>query len=122
MKFLADENTHALIVRWLRGEGHDVVWATESMCGQPDHALLDFARQERRIILTADLDFGELIYQQHLASDGLVLVRLEQLPVQDRILRLQAVWSLIEANPTGKFIVITDRKVRIRALPTHPES
>ncbi len=116
MKLLADENSHAAIIDWLRSKGNDVVWATESFQGQPDHQLLDFARREQRLIVTADLDFGELIFQQRLASAGVVLIRLEHLNVHDRIIRLQAVWSVIEANPEGKFIVVTNHKVRVRNL------
>ena len=48
--------------------------------------------------------------------NGVIQVRLEQLTVQDRIVRLQAAWSVVEANPMGKFIVITDGKVRVRNL------
>ena len=116
MKLLADENTHGHITRWLRSNGHDVLSATESLGGQPDHVLLEIAAQQRRLIFTADLDFGELIFQQKLNSNGVILVRLEHLPVQDRIVRLQASWPVVEANSTGKFIVITDGKVRVRNL------
>ena len=116
MKLLADENTHGHITRWLRSNGHDVLWATESLSGQPDPALLDIAAQQQRLIFTADLDFGELIYQQQLNSHGVILVRLEHLTVQDRIMRLQALWPVVEANSAGKFIVITHSKIRVRNL------
>lgn len=122
MKFLADENMHAHIVRWLRDQGHDVLWATESLCGQPDSVLLETARVQQRLILTADLDFGELVFQQRLNSEGVVLLRIEQLTVLERIARLQTVWSIVESNPNGRFIVITDRKVRVRIMPTPLES
>jgi hypothetical protein len=94
----------------------------ESLRGQSDAALLEFARQEDRMIITSDLDFGELIYQQHLASRGLVLARIEQLPIDDRIRRLKAIWSVVEANPIGKLVVVTDRKVRVTALPIQPDN
>ena len=116
MKLLADEDTHGLIVRWLRDQGHDVLWATETLPAQPDHVLLDTAAKQLRLIFTSDLDFGELVFQQQLNSHGVILVRLGHLAVQDRIVRLQACWSVIDANPAGKFIVITDRKVRVRNL------
>ena len=116
MKLLADENTHAYVVRWLRNQGCDVLWATESLAGQPDALLLDTAKEQNRLIFTADLDFGELIFHQRLISSGVILVRLEHLHVQDRIRRLQSAWSLVEANCSGKFIVITDAKIRVRNL------
>jgi hypothetical protein len=36
--------------------------------------------------------------------------------ITERIARLQTVWSVIEANPTGRFIVLTDPKVPVRPL------
>ncbi len=116
MKLLADENIHGHIVNWLRNSGHDVLWATESCSGAPDNVLLEIATREERVIFTADLDFVELVVQQQLNSSGVILLRLEHLPIHDRIARLEASWSVIEANPVGKFIVISDGKVRVRNL------
>jgi predicted nuclease of predicted toxin-antitoxin system len=116
MKLLADENVHALIVLWLREQQHDVLAATESLLGQPDSALLEVARREDRVIVTSDLDFGELVFNQRLATHGVVLLRMEDLPVADRLNRLAAAWSVVEANPQGYFIVITDVKVRVRPM------
>lgn len=61
MLLLADENIHADLVAWLRGAGHDVLYAAETMRRAPDPELLELARRERRIVLTDDLDFGELV-------------------------------------------------------------
>jgi hypothetical protein len=36
----------------------------------------------------------------------------------DRIARLEQAWASVEAQPIGKFIVITPSKVRIRDLAT----
>jgi len=117
MKFLADENIHGGIVDWLRAGRHDVVWASESMQGASDPVLPERARREQRVLLTSDLDFGELVFQQRLVGEGVVLSRIEGLPVKGRIRRLKAAWSIIEANPSGAFVVVTPRKVRVRKLP-----
>ncbi len=117
MRFLADENVHSHIIRWLRDTNHDVVWATESLLGFSDELLLKFAIDEARIMLTSDLDFGELIYHKHLNASGVVLMRMDHLHISKRLERVQAVWSIVEANPSGKYIVITESKVRVRNLP-----
>jgi hypothetical protein len=38
------------------------------------------------------------------------------LPLAERIARLEQAWETVENNPSGKFIVITPSKVRIRDL------
>ena len=62
MKFLADMGISPVVVRWLREMGHDAVHLYEEDLGRlPDSAVLEKARAEGRILLTHDLDFGELL-------------------------------------------------------------
>jgi predicted nuclease of predicted toxin-antitoxin system len=116
MKFFADENIARAIVAWLRTEGHDVVYAAEAKPGAADIDWLRETECSERIIVTSDKDFGELIFRDHLNSHGVILLRLADLTLAERIERLKSAWSVIEANPKGAFIVITLQKVRIRPL------
>jgi predicted nuclease of predicted toxin-antitoxin system len=118
MKLFADENVARAIVQWLRGRGHDVLYAPEAGPGEPDSAWLGRAQAEERLILTADKDFGEMVFRECRTTWGVVLLRVEHLAIPQRLARLQAVWGVVEANQTGAFVVITDRKVRVRKL--HP--
>jgi predicted nuclease of predicted toxin-antitoxin system len=117
MKLLADENVHADIVAWLRSSGHDVLFATESLASSSDEAVLALATRQGRAIITEDPDFGELVFHQLTAADyGIVLIRLFNRSVQVRISRLVQVWPWIEPKITGNFIVIGEKKVRIRTI------
>jgi predicted nuclease of predicted toxin-antitoxin system len=118
MKLLADENLARDIVGWLRGNGHDVVYAAEIRPGATDVDWLNQAEREGRILLTSDKDFGELVFRDGLNSHGVVLLRLEDFTVSEALVRLQGVWSVIEANPAGQLIVVTENKVRVRPLPS----
>ena len=115
MKFLADENIHADIVGWLRNSGHDVLYAAESLTGASDDELLATARREDRLLITDDKDFGELVYHRRLVTRGVILIRLQAMPLPNRMQRLSEVWADIEQSP-DKFIVISKRKVRVRSL------
>jgi hypothetical protein len=64
IRVLADENVPAASIARLRSEGLDVASAAESSPGAVDATLLDQARAEKRLLLTFDRDFGELIYRQ----------------------------------------------------------
>ena len=116
MKLFADENLPRGLVIWLLQEGHDVLYASESRPGAPDSVWLDQAQAESRIILTSDKDFGELIFRDRLTSHGIILLRLGDMPLTDRLSRLEKVWASVESHPVGKFIVITPTKIRIRDL------
>jgi predicted nuclease of predicted toxin-antitoxin system len=116
MKFFADENVARPIIQWLRQAGHDVISAAETSPGEDDAVWLLQAEQSERLIVTSDKDFGELIFRDHLNSHGIVLMRMQRLSLLERLTRLATVWSSVEANPQGKFIVITEGRVRIRSL------
>ncbi|MBI2684796.1 MAG: DUF5615 family PIN-like protein [Acidobacteria bacterium] len=67
MKFLADRGLSEATVRFLRDSGHDATHQRErGLHRLPDVAIMEKAAAEGRIVLTLDLDFGEL----HAISGG----------------------------------------------------
>jgi predicted nuclease of predicted toxin-antitoxin system len=116
MNFLADECCDAALVEALRVDGHDVVYATESLSGATDEELLSHAFSEQRILLTEDKDFGELVYRLGRQTHGIVLLRFEVAERDSKIPRLR--WLLrheVERLP-GAFVVLESNKVRVRSL------
>jgi predicted nuclease of predicted toxin-antitoxin system len=116
MKLFADENVARAIVSWLRSLGHDVLYAAEAGPGERDSVWLAKAQADKRLILTADKDFGEMIFRERRTTHGIVLMRIERLTIPHRLARLQSVWSVVEANEAGAFVVVSARKVRVRKL------
>ncbi len=116
MRILADENVPRSVLTWLRATGHDVTSASEVGMGDPDTHWLTLAESEQRLILTSDKDFGDLVFRDHLTTFGIILLRLDDLPIPAWVTRLQEVWSVVEANPTACFIVVTSKRVRVRPL------
>ena len=116
MKFLADENIHAEVVSWLRSRGLDVLYAAESHASRADEELLTIARNEGRILVTDDKDFGELVFHRKAVSRGVVLIRLDADSIVERLQRLAQVWADVEAQAEDKFIVVSQRKVRVRGV------
>ncbi len=47
-----------------------------------DEQVLERANREQALLLTADKDFGELVYRQRRAATGIVLLRLAGLPAE----------------------------------------
>ena len=120
MRFLVDENIHGAFVEWLRSAGHDVLYAAESRCGDPDEVLLEVARSEERILVTDDKDFGGLVFHRRLVSEGILLIRLSSPRIEERLRRLAEVWGAIETHLEGRFVVLGDKKVRIRPITIGP--
>ena len=63
MDFVANENFPLFSVRLLRNAGHNVASIIEETPGATDSDILKRAQREKRIILTFDRDYGELIYR-----------------------------------------------------------
>ena len=116
MKFLADEGCDGGLVRALRQDGHDVVYAAETLCGFSDEALLSLAWTERRIVLTEDKDFGELVYRLRRPAHGVILPRLK---VRDRAMKVPKVQLLLRGESgrlPGSFVVLDRDRIPICAL------
>ena len=79
MNLLADESVDGPIVVYLRRAGYTVGYTAEMEPGVSDQAVLDRANREESLLLTADKDFGELVYRQRRLMFGVVLIRLEGL-------------------------------------------
>jgi predicted nuclease of predicted toxin-antitoxin system len=117
MRLLTDENVHADLVAWFRAKGHDVVSAAESLAGASDETLLARATDEARVLVTDDKDFGELVVHRRLAASGVMLLRLRDASIAVRIARLASLWPEIERSLPGRFVVVGERKLRVRPLP-----
>lgn len=115
MNLLADEGVDRQIVALLREEGHSVTYVAEMDPGVPDEEVLDLANREARTLLTADKDFGELIFRRGLLDPGVILVRLSGLTAQSKA---RIVASVVEEHAAelvpGTFAVVVPGAVRIR--------
>lgn len=80
MKFLADMGISPKVVTFLADEGHDAVHLHEQGLDRlPDSEILRKARDEMRILLTHDLDFGELVAASGDRLPSVVIFRLRNM-------------------------------------------
>ena len=62
MRFLADMGVSIRVVEWLRNNGHDAKHLREEGLHRiPNGEIFTKAIHEDRIIITFDLDFGEIV-------------------------------------------------------------
>src|SRR5579864_6327074 len=75
MNFVADESCAGPVIRALRESGHDVLAIAEVAKGTPDELVLARALEGKRVLITEDRDFGELVFARGRSSAGVILVR-----------------------------------------------
>ena len=75
MRLLADENLPESMVEALLAAGHDVVRIRDRGPGMPDDDVLALAFAEHRLLVTRDLDFGELVVRAGRPTAGVVILR-----------------------------------------------
>jgi predicted nuclease of predicted toxin-antitoxin system len=116
MKFLFDQSADFRLIPRLRELGHDVhVISRNYPHGLPDEDVLNIARRERRVLVVADRDFGELIFQQGLAHAGVIFFRLPGANLQTKIDKLNIVLeNHADDLEQGKFLVVTPGQIRVR--------
>ncbi|MBI5573764.1 MAG: DUF5615 family PIN-like protein [Elusimicrobia bacterium] len=74
-KILADENIHIVLINELIKNGHDVkTVADKKLLGASDRIVLEVANSEKRILLTADKDFGGILEMGPLFGKGRILL------------------------------------------------
>ncbi len=116
LRFLVDESSGRRLASALAGAGHNIKFVTDIMPAAADLEILKFAEREKRILITNDKDFGELIFRLRKPSSGVILLRL-QIDSAER--RIKTVLSLIDkflSQLYSHFVVANEFEVRIRKL------
>ena len=76
MNFVADGSIDRQIVERLRADGHSVLYIAETDPGTSDEDVFRLANQQSAILITADKDFGELVFRKAFATYGVLLIDL----------------------------------------------
>jgi predicted nuclease of predicted toxin-antitoxin system len=113
---MADECCNAELVSLLRSEGHDVLYGMEFKPGALDKEILETAFAQKRILLTEDKDFGELVYRLNKPAFGIILLRIK---VRERHLKWPRLKELLYRHSSkleSHFTVVESEKFRFRPL------
>jgi predicted nuclease of predicted toxin-antitoxin system len=112
MRFIVDECTGSSVANWLKYQGHDVFSVYDDSRGMKDHDIITKAFAEEWILITNDKDFGEKIYREHYPHKGVILLRLDDERVKNKIKVLDNFLNLYSDQIKQRFIVVTENKVR----------
>ncbi len=119
MNFLADMGISPRVVEGLRQKGHDAIHLVEQKLNRMvDGDILKKALQENRVVLTNDLDFGELLAASGGNLPSVIVFRLKDMRPSNVG---KHIFSIInqqsDALNQGAIISVTEKKIRIRSLP-----
>ena len=113
MRFLVDECVGPTVAKWLRNLGHDILSIYDSLRGLDDLSIIRIAFKEKRIVITNDKDFGTLAVLDKEKHSGIILLRLKDETVQNKINILEKVINIIPENSTTFIIIASENNIRI---------
>ena len=117
VKFLLDANlspkTRQHLIEKFNFDIIDLI--TENKHGLTDEEVIKFAKKEKRVIITFDLDFGEIYYFSERGKVGIIVLRIMDQTVEsvnkvlDKFFQKEAKNIDLEKS----LVIIDDNKIRI---------
>ena len=121
MRLLLDQGLPRSSAEILRNKGWDIQHTGEiGMSRATDRQILEYARDEQRIVITLDSDFHAILAVENLDSPSVVRIRQEGLKGPELAGLVDKIWSRIgQQLGNGAMATITEKAIRIRKIPLH---
>ncbi len=115
MKFLLDSCISFFAVKDLREKSFDVTWVPETGKDPGDEAIIKKAYSEGFVLVTADEDFGELVFLR--GMDAPTIIRLDDIraKLQGQVL-IRLIQSYKKDIEDGSIITADQYRTRIRHI------
>jgi len=117
VRFLVDMPLSPALASWLSEQGHDAIHARDrGLDRTSDQEIFEYALKEKRIIITADLDYPRIFILAKTGEPGLILFRGGNYSEKEACSRLKQALEKIEEKDFYNSIVVIE-KTRIRRRP-----
>jgi predicted nuclease of predicted toxin-antitoxin system len=116
LSILADESVDFRIIEYLRNKDINIISVLEKHRSISDKDILKLSIEYNSIILTEDSDFGEWIFSYKEKANGILFLRYKLNELNEICESILSVIKKYKQNLYTKFVVITTKKIRIRAL------
>ena len=119
MRFLVDACVDIGVDRWLREQGHESTHLRDEQLQKlPNGDIFTKAASEKRVIVTLDLDFGEIISFSHTNIVSTITFRVHDTRGAFLMQRLQNVLpNVITFLERGAIVIVEDARYRVRQIP-----
>lgn len=124
MRLLVDEALSPLVADLLRDLGHDAIHVRDiGLVSADDGQVLEAARADARVLVSADTDFGTIVVLGNLRQPSIVILRRrEGRRAQDQASLVDAqVRQLEDELRQGSIVIVEDARVRVRRLPVRDD-
>ena len=120
MKFLVDNNLSLLLADALKAAGHDAAHLRDlGMQAATDHVVLEHARADERILVSADTDFGGLLAWSGASTPSVILIRrlAGRRAAEQAAIILANLDQVADDLTAGAIVVLHEDSLRVRRLP-----
>ena len=120
MRLLLDENLSPAVSGYLVEAGHDVVHVRDrGLTSATDEVVFARAVVEKRVLVSADTDFGTLLARSGAAKPSVVLIRrtVGRRAAQQARLLIDNLPEVQDDLEVGAVVVFGEKTIRIRRLP-----
>ncbi len=123
MRFLVDMPLSPELAAWLTQSGHEAAHATElGLHHATDAAILERARRDQRVVVTADLDYPRLLALTQEQGPGLILFRGGNFSDKESVERLRRALETVAIHELPHCIIVIEKhRIRRRRLPLEPK-
>ena len=115
MRFKLDENIYTRLAAWLKSKGHDAETVeTEGLTGSEDNLIYSTCVQEKRALVTLDLDFSNPLRFPPQATEGVVVLRPRRPTIALITAMLTGLLPSLEMNPLhGRLWIVEPSRIRV---------
>lgn len=117
-RFLVDVGVGKAVEEWLRIQKYDVLAVRDLDPRMSDNDILALAVREQRLVITMDKDFGALVYHSRQPHTGVLLLRLEDAPSDEKVAVVQKIIAGYADKLPDHFCVYQNSRLRIRSAIT----
>lgn len=114
LKFLVDVGVSKKAEQWLQKQGYDTKNVRDINPRMLDKEILKLAVSEKRMVITMDKDFGELVYNSKLPHGGVLLLRLEEARADEKVEIIEKILEKYSDKLFNNFCVFKDGRLRVR--------
>jgi predicted nuclease of predicted toxin-antitoxin system len=120
MRFLIDNALSPVVAEGLCQSGHDAIHVRDlGLAAAADSTIFEHAERDRRVIVSADTDFGTILALRHTDRPSVILFRgaTPRRPMSQVKLLLANLGEITPSLERGAVVVFEPRRIRVRTLP-----
>ena len=120
MKYLIDKALSQKSVSFLNENGFEAIRVNKAISEDhvKDEEIFNFALEKNFIIITMDLDFGQILAITKSNRPSTIILRLEDPRVKNVNNKLLNILPIIQKELLdGSIVIIEEKRIRIRQLP-----